>query len=104
MKVSPNLELFNLLKCRNLESVKTFSENKIQKSTKSFIQPVLESTFSISNLCPNINLNLYSQAKSLICRPLISSYVNRLVISISSFISIYQVYSKDFLKLNQILA
>ena len=38
IKVSPNLELFNLMKCRNLDIVKTFSENKIRKSTNSFIR------------------------------------------------------------------
>ena len=38
MKVSPNLELFNLMKCQNLDIVKTFSENKIRKSTNSFIR------------------------------------------------------------------
>jgi hypothetical protein len=38
MKVSPNLELFNLMKCQNLEPVKTFSENKIPKSFNSFIR------------------------------------------------------------------
>ena len=42
--------------------------------------------------------NPYSQAGSLLCQPLINSYANRLVISITSFISIYRVYSKDFSK------
>jgi hypothetical protein len=44
------------------------------------------------------NPNLHYPAESLLCEPLINSYEKRLVISMSSFISIYQVYSKAFSK------
>jgi hypothetical protein len=42
------------------------------------IRSVSESDFLIFGLCPNINLNPYSQEESLMCWPLINSYPNRL--------------------------
>jgi hypothetical protein len=68
------------------------------------IRVVSEFDFLISINVQTFNLNLHSQAQSLLCQPLINFYANRLVISIPSFICIYQVYSKDFSKLNQMLA
>jgi hypothetical protein len=89
----------------NLEPVKTFcflKQTQIRKSVPSrksrphsFIR-TLDSCYSV--YIQIRSPNPHSPAKSLLCEPLINSYVNRLVISISSFISIYQVYSKDFSK------
>jgi hypothetical protein len=36
--------------------------------------------------------------KICLCQPLINFYANQLIIFMTSLISIYQVYSKDFLK------
>jgi hypothetical protein len=89
----------------NLEPVKTFcflKQTQIRKlisSRKSrphsFIR-TLDSCYSVYVQIRSPNPR--SPAKSLLCEPLINSYANRFVISISSFISIYQVYSKDFSK------
>jgi hypothetical protein len=49
------------------------------------------------------NPNLHSSVESLLCKPLINSYANRLVISISSFICIYKRILKISRSLNQIL-
>jgi hypothetical protein len=99
----------------NLEPVKTFvSWNECRFESQSHLAtPVQTNLFELSivvmlsNQCPNppSRLSVYVQirspnphspAESLLCEPLINSYANWLVISISSFISIYQVYSKDF--------
>jgi hypothetical protein len=55
------------------------------------------------------NPNLHSSVESLLCKPLINSYANRLVISISSFICIYkrilEVWTKySHEKINPMLA
>ena len=101
----------------NLEHVKTFisrSKGKF-KSQSRLATPVQTHLFGLSivvmlfNRCLNpiswysvyvrlFNPNPHSPAESLLCQHLINSYVNRFVISMSSFISIYPVYSKDFSK------
>ena len=43
-----------------------------------------------------------SKRRHSLCQPLINFYTNQLVIFMSSFISIHQVYSKGFSSLNQI--
>jgi hypothetical protein len=60
------------------------------------IRSVSESDFLTSIYVRLFNLNPHSLAESLLYEPLINPYANRLVISMLSIISIYQVYSKDF--------
>jgi hypothetical protein len=102
-----------------LEPVKTFvswNECKFESQSR-LATPVqthlfgLSTIVMLSNLCPNppSRLSVYirspnphSPAESLLCEPLINSYENLLVISISSFISIYQVSLKIYRSLNQI--
>jgi hypothetical protein len=93
----------------NLEPVKTFcflKQTKIRKLISSyksrphsFIR-TLDSCYSVYVQIRSPNPR--SPAESLLCEPLINAYANRLVISISSFISIYRVYLKISRSLNQI--
>jgi hypothetical protein len=99
---SPNLELFDRKKQPILESVKTFiswSKCKFESQSR-LANPVETHLFGfstvamLSDLCPNplswysvyvqiFNLNPYSPAESLLCQPLINSYANRPIFSIS---------------------
>jgi hypothetical protein len=89
----------------NLEPVKTLQTQiwKLILSRKSrphsFIR-TLDSCYSVFVQIRSTNPR--SLAECLLCEPLINSYANRLVISISSFISIYQVYLNISRSLNQI--
>jgi hypothetical protein len=105
----------------DLEPIKTFvswikckfeRQSRLDNSRLKFIYP--NSRRLLSDLYLNLiswysvyvqirNPNPHSPAEFLLCQPLINSYANRLVISMSSIISIYQVHSKDFSKLNQML-
>jgi hypothetical protein len=100
MKVSLNSELFDLekyriwslLKLLFLETNANLKVNLVmQISSKLFYS---NSRQLLSDLCPNpisrlsiyvqiFNPNLYSLAESLMCRPLINSYLTRLNISMS---------------------
>jgi hypothetical protein len=94
---------------QNLEPIKTFcflKQMQIRKSISSrkshphsFIW-TLDSYYSV--YVQIRSPNPHSRAESLLCEPLINSYTNRLVISISSFVSIYQVDLKISRSLNQI--
>jgi hypothetical protein len=102
MKVLPNLELFDLKNRQNLEPVKTFipcNEWKFERQSH-LDNPHLKFIYPNSRqLLSDLYLNPISLAESLLCQPLIDSYANWLVISMSSFVSIYQVYSKYFSKI-----
>jgi hypothetical protein len=115
MKVSPNLELFNLKNNQIWSVLKLLSLEENVNSKVNLVSQILSRLICLYSqqllfgLCPNLisrhssyvplfNPNLHSPAESLLCQSLINSYANRLVISMSSFISIYQVYSKYFLK------
>ena len=87
----------------NLEPVKTFcflKQTQIRKSISSRISRphsfirTLDSCYSV--YVQIRSSNPHSPTESMLCQILINSYANRLVITISSFISIYQVYSKEF--------
>jgi hypothetical protein len=117
MKFSPSLELFDLKNSQIWSLLKLFvswSKRKFE-SQSHLTTPVQTHLFGLSivvmlsNRCPNPlsrysvyvqirSLNPHSPAESLLRHSLINYYANWLVISISSFISIYQVYSKDFSK------
>jgi hypothetical protein len=115
------LKLFDREKQPNLEPVKTFvSWNECRFESQSHLAtPVQTHLFGLSivvmlsNQClnPPSRLSVYVQirspnphspAESLLCEPLINSYTKWLVISISSFISTYQVSLKISRILNQI--
>jgi hypothetical protein len=93
----------------NLEPVKTFcflKQTQIRKSISSRKSCPHSFIWTLDN-CYSIYVqirssNPHSPAESLLCERLINSYANPLVISISSFISIYQVYLKISRSLNQI--
>jgi hypothetical protein len=108
---------YSISRTAKLEPVKTFISRSKWKFESQYRLATLVQThlfrFSIvvmlSNRCPNPlswysvyvqirSPNPHSPAESLLCQSLINSYANQLVISISSFIYIYQVYSKDFSK------
>ena len=117
MKVSPSLELFDLKNSQIWSLLKLFvswSKRKFESQSR-LATPVQTHLFglsivvTLSNRCPNPlsrysvyvqihSPNPHSPAESLLSQSLINYYENQLLISISSFISIYQVYSKDFLK------
>jgi hypothetical protein len=122
MNVSPNLELFDLKNSQIWSLLKLLFLKTNVNSNAKLVLPIsskvhlfgLSTVVMLSDLCPNPlswysvyvqirSPNPHSPTESLLCQPLIISYANRLVISMSSFISSYQVYSKDFSKLNQIL-
>jgi hypothetical protein len=96
----------------NLEPVKTFISRSKCKFESQYrlatpvqtldscyvIQSVPESAFSIVGLRPNTMSESEFSSGIFIVSTSNNSYANQLVISISSLISIYQVYSKDFSK------
>jgi hypothetical protein len=117
MKVSPssklfdlnNIQIWSLLKLLNSWSKRKFeSQSRLRTPVQTHLFG-LSIVVTLSNRCPNPlsqysvyvqirSPNPHSPAESLLCQSLINSYANQLLISISSFISIYQVYSKDFSK------
>jgi hypothetical protein len=117
MNVSSSLELFDHKNSQIWRLLKLFvsrSKRKFESQSR-LATPVQTHLFRfsivvmLSNRCPNPlswysvyvqirSPNPHSPAEPLLCQSLINYYANRLVISISSFISIYQVYSKGFSK------
>jgi hypothetical protein len=117
MNVSPSLELFDLKNSQIWRLLKLFvSQSKRKFESQSRLATLVQThlfglsiVVTLSNRCPNPlsrysvyvqihSPNPHSPAESLLCQSLINSYANQLLISISSFISIYQVHSKDFSK------
>jgi hypothetical protein len=106
---SQNSQIWSLLKL-----FVSWSKHKFESQSR-LATPIQTHLFglsivvTLSNRCSNplsrysVYVQIHSPnphypVESLLCQSLINSYANQLLISISSFISIYQVYSKDFSK------